>query len=140
MIEKKFTRNIDSLQSVFDFTEEFARGKNLDREIEYAMNLVIEELFTNMVKYNKNNPNKILIALDKKKESLIITMTDYDVEPFDITRVKDHDPQQPLQERQIGGLGIPFIKKMVDKITYEYENRCSKITLVKHLRDNYVGN
>ena len=137
-MEKKFKRDIRSLEEIFQFTDKFIVENTLDKEVSFSLNLIIEELFTNMVKYNANNPNEIFLSLFSENNSLIITLIDYDVEPFDITQTKDHDPKQPLQDRQIGGLGIPFIKKMVDKITYEYENRRSKITLVKHLGKAYV--
>jgi anti-sigma regulatory factor (Ser/Thr protein kinase) len=137
-MEKKFTREIQSLEEIFQFTDKFVAENAVDKEVVFSLNLIIEELFTNMVKYNPGNPNDIFLSLFCENHSLIITLIDYDVEPFDITHTKDHNPRQPLQDRRIGGLGIPFIKKMVDKITYEYENRCSKITLVKHLGKTYV--
>jgi len=133
-MEKKFKRDVNSLQEVFTFIESFIEAIKLDKSFTFSLNLVAEELFINMVKYNSENPNNISISLKKANNDLILKFMDYDVEPFDITQTEDYDPKKPLQERQIGGLGIPFIKKMVDKILYEYENRCSTITLIKHLR------
>ena len=91
-----------------------------------------------MVKYNSKNPNPILIQLSKEKNALVVSMTEFDTEPFDIKEVRSYDHNQSLKDRPIGGLGIHLVKNMVDKIDYSYENRNSTITLVKRLREAYV--
>jgi anti-sigma regulatory factor (Ser/Thr protein kinase) len=133
-MEAKFQRNIDSLKQIFDFASKFINQKDLDEDIAFSINLVIEELFTNMVKYHPGNSNDILISIVKDSNKLIISLTDYDVEPFDITDTKDVNPNQSLEDRRIGGLGLYFVMKMMDKVTYEYKDRQSKITLIKELR------
>lgn len=110
----------------------------LDEEMSYTINLAIEELFTNMVKYNADNPNHILIDIVKEDDKIIITLTEFDTEPFYIEKVRTYNNKQPLEERPVGGLGIHLIKKMIDHIDYEYKDRKSTITLVKRLRKAYV--
>lgn len=133
-METKFQRKIDSLKQIFDFVSKFINQNKLDEDTAFSINLVIEELFTNMVKYHPGNSNDILISISKDSNKLIISLTDYDVEPFDITDTKDVNPNQSLEERRIGGLGLYFVMKMMDTVTYEYKDRQSKITLIKQLR------
>lgn len=135
-MEKKFPRDINSLKQIFDFASKFIEQNKLKEDIAFSLNLVIEELFTNMVKYHPGNANDILITIAKDSNKLIISLTDYDVEPFDITDTKDVNPNQSLEERRIGGLGLYFVMKMMDNVTYEYKDRQSKITLIKQLRDS----
>lgn len=132
-MEKKFKKETDSLGQIFDFIGEFVEANQLDDSMTFTINLAIEELFTNMVKYNVQSINDISISLIKSDNKLILTLTDYDVEPFDITKTENLDVTQSLEHRRIGGLGIPLVKKMVDEIRYEYRNRQSKITLIKEL-------
>lgn len=135
-MEKKFPRDINSLKQIFDFASKFIEQNKLKEDIAFSLNLVIEELFTNMVKYHPGNANDILITIAKDSNKLIISLTDYDVEPFDITDTKDVNPNQSLEERRIGGLGLYFVMKMMDNVTYQYKDRQSKITLIKQLRDS----
>lgn len=137
-MKQKFHRDLDSLKDIFKFVASFIDKYKLTGDITYSINLSIEELFTNMVKYNPGSTSDILISLSKDSKQLIITMTDYDVEPFDITQAKEIDKKQSLEERRIGGLGLYFVMKMMDHVTYEYKNRQSKITLIKRLRTEYV--
>ena len=132
-MDKKFKRDLNSLDRIFQFINEFSAKTGVDESVVFTINLVVEELFTNMVKYTYENSNEILLQLKKNAEDLIIHLTDFDVDPFDITKTAEVDTKQSLEERGVGGLGIHLVKQMIDKIEYEYKDRQSKIILIKHL-------
>lgn len=137
-MKKKFKRHIDSLENIFEFLGEFVARNKLDESISFAINLAVEELFTNMVKYRADNPYDILIDLTKDANKVVVTLTDYEVEPYDINIAKEYDPNQPLEERKPGGMGIHLVKKFMDEIDYHYQNGTSKITLIKYLERKNV--
>ena len=130
-MKKEFVRHTNSLNSVFDFTHLFIQEFQLGHDLETQINLVIEEVFTNMVKYSADNPNKIRLELKKDNDQLNIILTDYDVEQFDIRDSIEYNIHQPLEDRPVGKIGLHLVKKYVDEIKYEYKNTNSKITLIK---------
>ena len=132
-MDKKFKRDLNSLDRIFQFINEFSAKTGVDESVVFTINLVVEELFTNMVKYTNENSNEILLQLKKNEDDLIIHLTDFDVDPFDITKTAEVDTKQSLEERSVGGLGIHLVKQMIDKIEYEYKDRQSEIILIKHL-------
>jgi len=132
-MEQRFSREISSLEQIFEFANKFTTSNSLDESVSYVIKFVIEEMFTNMVKYQPNNKNDILIGLLKEGNTVTITLTDFDVEPFDPTKLEEVDVRQALQERKVGGLGIHLVKKMVDTVEYEYKDRQGRITLTKRL-------
>lgn len=137
---RDFPRKIESLRDIFTFISEFAQKGNLDGKKIFLMNLVLEELFTNAVKYIKGNKNPVTIDLSKSDDKLVISLMDKDVDSFDIRMKEKYDFKKKLEERKVGGLGIPLINKMVDKVDYNYENRNSTITLIKYLENEHVRN
>jgi anti-sigma regulatory factor (Ser/Thr protein kinase) len=137
-MKKKFKRHINSLENIFEFLGEFAARHKLNESISFAINLAVEELFTNMMKYRADNPNDILIDLSKDANKVIVALTDYEVEPYDIKQAKAYDHKQPLAEREAGGVGIHLVKKFIDEIDYEYQDGTSKITLIKYLEKKDV--
>jgi anti-sigma regulatory factor (Ser/Thr protein kinase) len=139
-MRKSFDRDVAALEEIFHFTDEFASAEQLGKSASFAMNLAIEELFTNIVKYAADNGNDISIDLNVAGEDLIIKISDFDVEEFDVTDVAKVDVDGPLKDRGIGGIGLHLVRNMVDKITYEYRDRTARITLVKHLGDGDVRN
>ena len=130
-MERFFTREIDSLPPIFTFIDEFVSAVGISPENAHSLGLVIEELFTNMVRHNAGGDRDVRISIDRDADRLIVSLTDFDVEPFDITRAPEVDTQQPLAERTPGGLGIHFVRRIADDITYEYKDRRSTITLTK---------
>lgn len=132
-MEKKFKRDIKSLDKIFDFIGDFVTKNKFDDSITFTLNLVVEELFTNLVKYNEETSQDILISLNQDRNKLIVSLTDFDVEPFDVTKSGEVDVDQSIKKRKVGGLGLHLVKQLVDKIDYEYKDRESKITLIKNL-------
>ena len=133
-----FKRDIGALPSVFDFTGEFAGRQGLDEAAVFAMNLAVEELFTNIVKYGIANELDVGIELDVCDDHLVIEVTDDDAEPFDITATRRVDVDKRLDDREAGGLGIHLIRSIMDYVKYEYSDRRARITLKKRLEARNV--
>jgi len=132
-MEKKFKRALESLDAVFDFINGFVAANGIDGGSAFSINLAVEEIFTNMVKYNPNSAHDIAITIRKDRNALTVVLVDSEAEPFDVTQTAEVDVTQSLQARPVGGLGIHLVKKMLDRFDYEYANRQSTITLIKHL-------
>ena len=63
-------------------------------------------------------------------EPLRITVTDDGI-PFNPLEVAKPDTSLPLEDREIGGLGIHFVLSMVDELTYERTDHRNIVTLSK---------
>jgi serine/threonine-protein kinase RsbW len=127
-MQKKFARQIDQLDDIVAMTECAFSDHGLDNDMRPVVDLAIEELFTNLVKYNTETDAEIKIEMTPLKAGIEVSLTDYDVERFDPSAAATVDINAPLEERTPGGLGIYLVMKMVDSIQYQYEDRCSKIT------------
>ena len=133
--EKAFKKNLNALDGIFDFTHAFLASNHIDEKFRFPIDLAIEELFTNMIKYNGESRHDIILSLHRHSNRLIISMTDHDVDAFDITQTGEVNTAKPLNDRQVGGLGLHLVKKMVDDIRYEYADRQSRIILTKNLEN-----
>ncbi|MBT8080522.1 MAG: ATP-binding protein [Gammaproteobacteria bacterium] len=130
-MQKKFNRSYESLEQIFEFTERILATEHVEQSVRFPVHFVMEELFTNMVKYNPDNSHDILLDVDASSDHVTVSMTDFDVDEFDVTVDREVDTESPLEERPIGGLGLHLIKKMVDSIEYEHRNKQSTITFTK---------
>ena len=134
----RFKREIDSVGEIHDFVRCFFTQEAIDSAHLFDVELVVEELFTNVVKYGRGGDSEVELEMGREDDRLTIRITDHDADPFDITQVKEVDTAQPLEERPIGGLGIHLVKKLMDEIDYAYEDRRSTITLVKRIQTQHV--
>jgi len=132
---RSFARRIDAIAGIFDFTSAFFGRHGVDRRLLGAVDLALEELFTNMVKYGGGSGADVRIDLATVEGGVEVSLTDFGVEPFDVTQAPDVDIHAPIGERQPGGLGLHLVKRLVDRIGYDYkkESRESRITFRKTL-------
>lgn len=130
-MQKEFIRSIDSLGEIYDFTENCFEANPVSEQARYAVHFAIEELFTNMVKYNPGNMNCILLDVSADVETVTVTITDYDVDKFDVSKGRHVDTESPVAERPVGGLGLHLIRHMVDTLDYRYADRESRISFTK---------
>ncbi|MBT8070598.1 MAG: ATP-binding protein [Gammaproteobacteria bacterium] len=129
-MRQKFKRSFNELKNIVTMTETVFREQGLEPSLRNVVDLATEELFVNMVTYNTESSEDILIEMKPHAVGLEVSLTDYDVERFDPTRAANVDVDAPLNERAAGGLGLYLVLKMVDSIHYEYRNRQSKITFI----------
>ncbi len=129
-MEQKFKRNLSELKNIVSMTESVFRGQGLASSLRNVVDLATEELFVNMVTYNTESNEDILIQMVAHAHGIEVSLTDSDVERFDPTNAGNVDVDAPLEERTPGGLGLYLVMKMVDSIHYEYRNRQSRITFV----------
>lgn len=130
---RDFARSFDSLEEIFAFVRGILDPRGVDAADSYAIVMAIEELFTNMVKYNANGRGRIELEIQCSGSVVTCSLSDPDSDRFDINAVPDANIHLPVEQRRPGGLGIHLIRRMVDSIDYDYAGRRSRITFHKTL-------
>lgn len=134
-MEQFFKRTMDSLDLLFDFLNQFRSNHPFDQRTGFALQLAIEEVFTNFIKYNKGSSD-ILVGIEKDNDTLRLTLQDFDVDNFDVANPPAIDPKAPLEERRVGGLGLYLVHKIMDQVEYQYANRVSRVTMIKKIGED----
>ena len=118
--------------------DDFCTRSSAGDAASFAIRLVAEELFTNFVKYNRGGGEHILLDLDLEGGVVTLTLTDFDVEPFDVTQTPEVDVAAPVETRQPGGLGLHLVKAYTDSFKYQCKDRTMKVTVTKRLEADNV--
>ena len=129
-MQKAFQRSFNELDGIVAMTEAFFVQTGISSELRHVVDLAIEELFVNMVTYNTETSQPILIDMQTHDNGIEVSLTDSDVERFNPTSLRHVDIDAPLEERRPGGLGLFLVLKMVDCINYQYRNRQSRISFI----------
>lgn len=103
-------------------------------DIQYPVHLVCEEIVINVVDYAYPDTDNgyLEIEVSKNEKELVIQFRDGGV-PFDPLQREEPDISLPLEERQIGGLGIFLVQQMMDMVSYEYSNNENVLTIKKNI-------
>jgi phosphoserine phosphatase RsbU/P len=121
--QRSFPRSIAELDSIVAFTADAIARLGVAPSLQGPVDFVIEELFTNMVKYSAASKAAIDIEIKPIDAGIEVCIIDRDVEEFDVTQARPVDINAPIEEREPGGLGLHLIRTMVDAMTYEYSER-----------------
>ena len=130
---RDFARSFDALEAVFAFVQALLGEHGVNEADAYAIQMTIEEFFTNMVKYNAAGSGRLAVELECGADTVTCRLTDPDSDRFDPTQAPDAKIDLPVEQRRPGGLGIHLVRRMVDAIEYDYAGRRSRITFHKRL-------
>ena len=108
---------IESLTKVIDFVHEELAQKTCPQELRDTISLAVEEVFTNIAN-NAYQPatGNAAISITVGEEA-VIRFADTG-KPYNPLERPEPDLDKPLMEREIGGLGIFLVKKIMDKVEY----------------------
>ena len=94
------------------------------------LRLAVEEAVTNVIRHA--HATSIRLDSEVRDGVLHITLTD-DGRPFDPTQAPDVDTTVPADQRVEGGLGILFMRRMSDALTYRREEERNVLTIKKKI-------
>lgn len=111
----------------------FAASKAEEAGASFALlpriELVLEELLVNVFHYAypEDAPGDVILECRLQGDEFVLSIVDHGREfnPLDT----DHaDTSLDIDDRDIGGLGIHLVRKMVDSITYERTLQANRLT------------
>lgn len=127
--EAKF-ENYDEIMAFID-----KRLEELECPMQIAMkvNVAADEVIANILNYAYGSAEgRLTVTVDRCEEKNGVTLRFVDRGiPFNPLEKEDPDISLSAEERKIGGLGIFMVKKMMDKVEYEYTN-CNNLILTKY--------
>jgi serine/threonine-protein kinase RsbW len=138
MAEERWLRIPGVLMNVAtacDFVIESAQTAGLDERGVYHCRLAVEEACTNVIEhgYQFDGANKSIdIVTQQYSDSFVITIVD-DAPPYNPLLKPEPDPRTPLWEREEGGWGVAFIKKVMDQVDYIHEDNRNHLIMIKRL-------
>ena len=127
-----YPAKFEFLDKIRDFVAEVARdGGFNDKEI-YSVQLAADEAATNIIEhaYEGIADGYIELTCGMRGAELVITMQDHG-KSFDSKKVKKPNLKAGLSERQIGGLGIYLMRKLMDEVNYRSSSAGNLLTMIK---------
>ena len=131
---KKLTvkAQIDNIADVMDFVNAELEKHNFPENAQNDLNLVVDEIFANIAHYAYDDGDGIAEVFICVGEKTLLRFVDSG-KPYNPLEKEEPDLDIPLEEREIGGLGIHFVKNVVDKIEYEYKDGKNILTVTKEI-------
>jgi serine/threonine-protein kinase RsbW len=133
-VAAEFLSDRSELMKLEGFTAEFAAAVGLSDKDLFALQIVVEELVTNVIDYGEvpAGEQAARVELEADGGVLTIVITDRGREYNPLLR-EDPDTTLPAEKRPVGGLGVHFCKKLTDTQNYARVAGRNVMTLTKIL-------
>ena len=127
--------DLNEIDTVWNAVQDLVKDCDLDRRDLFQINMVLDELFTNIVSYayQDKKEHEIEVNISIKKKYLVVEFVDDGIE-FNPVEHKEPDICKSLQKRQEGGLGIHFCRKLMADFTYERLNGKNRVQFKKRIK------
>ncbi len=134
MKKREFRAILPELEEMILFILDFIEEKS-DNKLKYKFRLISEEILVNIINYGfEENNGKIEISCEWISENIVeVTIKDNGKE-FNPLKREEPDVTKPIEEKEIGGLGIFMVKKLADKVYYEYKDKKNVLTFQKEVK------
>lgn len=112
--------------------DEFCSAREVAPETVYAVNLSIDELLSNTIShgYDDDESHRIAVIVRLEGEALVVVIVD-DGAAFDPTQMPETEPGTPLEDPDLGGLGLLLVNRTMDRVDYHRRAGCNVVTLTK---------
>jgi anti-sigma regulatory factor (Ser/Thr protein kinase) len=132
--ELRIANRPEEIERVRVWAGEFGHKYNLPRSVLDGLQISLDEVLANIIAYGYSDraEHEILLRLAMVEETLIAEIED-DALPFDPTAAPAPNLSGDLEGREVGGLGIYFVRSLNDRIIYERVRGKNRLRLEKVL-------
>ena len=124
--------NLEYLEEVTGFVEGCAERCGLDPKRVFGLLVAIEEAFVNVCHYAyPGGEGDVELVCGCEGNNFAVEIADGGI-PFDVLSLPDPDTTAAIMDREIGGLGVYFIRKMTDEASYRRLDGRNILRVVLH--------
>lgn len=130
-----YRNDLAELEKLAADLEAFGEAHGVNPGVVHAFNLCLDEIITNIISYGFEDgaEHEIMLELRADDGQVVATVIDTGKAFNPLTDAKEPDLDASLEDREIGGLGIFFLKQMMDTLDYHRANDRNHLTMVKRL-------
>ncbi len=119
---------LESIPKVCQFLEQTLEEQGAPMKAIAQVNIAADEIFSNIARYSGAAAAQVDCEIMAGRA--VIRFVD-DGQPYDPTGQPEPDITLPVEEREIGGLGILMVRRTMDEVSYEYEAGRNVLTIEK---------
>jgi sigma-B regulation protein RsbU (phosphoserine phosphatase) len=140
--ELRILNRLTEVEKVAPFLEEFAREAGVLTTDEARIGLILDELVTNVLSYAYGGPGEQPVRLRlRRQDSQVLIRLEDEGYPFNpLEQTAPSDLEKPLEERQIGGLGIYIVRQMANRVEYARKGGINRLTVFVDLGTSSPAN
>ena len=124
--------NFDDMSIADDKLDAVAERHEIPADIVSKFKIILDELLSNIISYAyaDDKDHEIELWMEVADRRFLLTITDDGI-PFNPLTPETPYTNTPIEERELGGLGIHLVRTLADEATYQRQADKNVLTLVK---------
>lgn len=132
-LELRIASGRQDTEGVAAALQHFATSHGASTSVIHDLQVAIDEVLSNIIShgYGEDANGEILVRLLRRPDAFIVEVEDKG-RPFDPLQAPLPDLTAPLSHRRIGGLGVHFVRSLMDEVSYTRRGGRNCLRLLKH--------
>jgi sigma-B regulation protein RsbU (phosphoserine phosphatase) len=122
--------SLENLNKVLDFVNTELERHGCPQDIQGKIEVAVEEIFVNIANYAYSPDSGDAVIFISVNDKIVIRFEDTG-RPYNPLEKQEPDLDKPLMERDIGGLGIFLVKKLMDNVEYSRVENKNVLVMTK---------
>lgn len=132
MQELHIEADLANLTSVARFISTCCEQWQVDEDSTYKIELAIDEAVTNIIEHAYEGiEGEVVLRCWVAEHHFYVQLLDWG-KGFDLEDVAQPNITGSLAERSTGGLGLYFMRQLMDEVHFESDESCNTLQMVKH--------
>ncbi len=122
----------ENLTAIAEFVTEVAQASGLNEKDTFKVKLAVDEACANVIEhgYGEGKKGKIALRCECADGDFVVIIRD-SASPFNPDAVPLPDITCSLEKRKHGGLGLYFMRKLMDEVRFHFHPEGTELTMVK---------
>ncbi len=135
-----FPGRFASLAKIAETTRKAAHDAGLDDYAIYMVETAVDEASSNIIEhaYGAEGIGDIEITYQITAEGLTVLLRDFG-KPFDPSQIPEPELNAHLEDRKSNGLGLFFMRKMMDEVHFEFSNETGNVLKMVKRKEKSAG-
>jgi len=128
---------LENLATIADFVFKAAQASGLDEKAIFEVQIAVDEACTNVIEhsYGEKENGEIALRCERAEGDFVVTIRDHG-QPFNPEDVPPPDLKCGLDKRRHGGLGLYFMRLLMDEVCFPFDTEGNELTMAKRITDD----
>lgn len=123
------------LSRVRVLSDQFAAANQLPPDVIADLHVALDEILTNIIQYGYTDKRRHEIDIEFRiEDDVLVTAIEDDGRAFDPLMLPKPDVSAPIQQRRLGGLGVHFVRTLMNEVNYNRSADKNRLVLKRDLK------
>lgn len=130
---RAFDGSLEQLADIRTYVSEAAHSLGGNQDDSFACELACDEAAANIFNHAFETRHGLVTITVWREDNKLVLKTHYHGRSFDPSKIPEPDLTAPLEKRPVGGLGLYFMRQLMDEVTFEFDAASGNVLTMRRI-------